>query len=93
MKNIAKKDKTDTSQIRLRCFCTEEEQCELCALKMTAEYEWWMLQDSYESELEAIETRKALKERELLLDLFGGLFGVAQVNELQSESEDQLYGY
>jgi hypothetical protein len=60
---------------------------------MTAEYEWWMLQDSYESELEAMETRKALKERELLLDLFGGLFGVAQVNELQSESEDQLYGY
>jgi hypothetical protein len=60
---------------------------------MTAEYEWWMLQESYESDIDALETRKALKERELLLDLLGGLIGVSEVSDRYQEVEDQLYGF
>ena len=93
MGNNIKIDKMDMSQLPLRCYCTEEEQCEPCAMRMTAEYEWWMLQESYGSELEAMETRKALKERELLLDLFGGLLGVFDVSKHHQEVEDQFYGF
>ena len=93
MKNNVKIDKTDISQVRLRCYCTEEEQCEPCAVRMTAEYEWWMLQESFESEIDALETRKALKERELLLDLLGGLIGVSEASKRHQEVGDQLYGF
>lgn len=93
MGNNIKIDKRDMSQLRLRCYCTEEEQCEPCAMRMTAEYEWWMLQESYESDIDALETRKALKERELLLDLLGGLIGVSEVSDRYQEVEDQLYGF
>jgi len=93
MRNTVKIDKTDISQVRLRCYCTEEEQCEPCALRMTVEYEWWMLQESFGSEIEALETRKALKERELLLDLLGGLIGASEVSNRYQEVEGQLYGF
>jgi len=93
MKNNVKIDKTDISQVRLRCYCTEEEQCEPCAVRMTAEYEWWMLQESFESEIDALETRKALKERELLLDLLGGLIEVSEASKRHQEVGDQLYGF
>jgi hypothetical protein len=60
---------------------------------MTVEYEWWMLQESFGSEIDALETRKALKERELLLYLLGGLIGVSEASKRHQEVEDQLYGF
>ena len=68
-----KKYKLDINLKSLACRCTDEGPCNICDQKWTFQYQWDALQDEYECDLESLELRKALDEREILLSFLGGL--------------------